>query len=242
MVQELPRRTSSSGPAIIRLLARLNDADILEPRQPPPDRLSQWLGWSDAIALAATLNGSAPAIAAGVDDSAFTEEDYERVKAELERAIAGVNAPPPRRQRGHRPTAAQGGARSAEAAEFATYRRRYIALQEAMETRIADLRRSLRGVLACGTAQMAGLAGLDAVLEQALNDREYRLLAGVPALLETRFERLRRAAQVEPDESGAPASDAWLDAFDKDMRGVLLAELNIRLQPLEGLLAALRAC
>jgi hypothetical protein len=34
---------------------------------------------------------------------------------------------------------------------------------------------------------------------------------------------------------------AWLDAFRKDMRSVLLAELDIRFQPVEGLLSALRA-
>ena len=33
----------------------------------------------------------------------------------------------------------------------------------------------------------------------------------------------------------------WLTTFRKDMRSVLLAELDIRLQPIEGLLAALRA-
>src|SRR3546814_3755270 len=50
MAQELPRRTGFSGPALIRLLVSLNDADILEPAQSISDRLSQWLGWSEAIA------------------------------------------------------------------------------------------------------------------------------------------------------------------------------------------------
>ncbi|MBN3806694.1 DUF3348 domain-containing protein, partial [Paraburkholderia sp. Ac-20336] len=36
--------------------------------------------------------------------------------------------------------------------------------------------------------------------------------------------------------------DAWLDVFRKDMQSVLLAELDVRFQPVEGLLAALRAC
>ena len=33
----------------------------------------------------------------------------------------------------------------------------------------------------------------------------------------------------------------WLETFRKDMRSVLLAELDVRLQPVEGLLATLRA-
>ncbi|WP_175224840.1 DUF3348 family protein, partial [Achromobacter ruhlandii] len=39
----------------------------------------------------------------------------------------------------------------------------------------------------------------------------------------------------------APTPGAWLETFRKDMRSVLLAELDVRLQPVEGLLATLRA-
>jgi hypothetical protein len=39
----------------------------------------------------------------------------------------------------------------------------------------------------------------------------------------------------------APRVNAWLDTFREDMRAVLLAELEVRFQPVEGLLAALRA-
>ena len=69
----------------------------------------------------------------------------------------------------------------------------------------------------------------------------------MPAWLEKHFERLRTAdrhACVEappPDEAARERQPAaWLDAFCKDMQGVLLAELEIRLQPVEGLLDALR--
>lgn len=34
--------------------------------------------------------------------------------------------------------------------------------------------------------------------------------------------------------------DGWLDVFRKDMQSVLLAELDVRFHPIEGLLAALR--
>ncbi|HEX7936672.1 MAG TPA: DUF3348 family protein, partial [Paraburkholderia sp.] len=43
------------------------------------------------------------------------------------------------------------------------------------------------------------------------------------------------AAAAQPSAPGA-----WLDVFRKDMQSVLLAELDVRLQPVEGLLAALR--
>ena len=59
------------------------------------------------------------------------------------------------------------------------------------------------------------------------------------------------APGVDPSAAGAPqvrteavappiTAGAWLDTFRADMRAVLLAELDVRLQPVEGLLAALR--
>jgi hypothetical protein len=63
-------------------------------------------------------------------------------------------------------------------------------------------------------------------------------LSTVPLLLEKHFDRLRKAHQET--QADTPASDdAWLAVYRKDMQGVLLAELNLRLQPVEGLLEAL---
>jgi len=93
---------------------------------------------------------------------------------------------------------------------------------------------------------MSRLAEVDAVMERALSPRERSLLTTVPVLLGNYFERLRKAeretladAQVSED---APmvAPGAWLNVFRKDMQSVLLAEMDLRFQPVEGLLAALR--
>ena len=56
-------------------------------------------------------------------------------------------------------------------------------------------------------------------------------------------ERLRQAGQatLAANDAQDDTPGAWLDVFRKDMRSVLLAELDVRLQPVEGLLAALRA-
>jgi len=86
-----------------------------------------------------------------------------------------------------------------------------------------------------------------------LSERERNLLASLPVLLAAHFERLREASQKAAAAAGdgdhtdpaskaaAVAPDAWLDVFRKDMQSVLLAELEVRLQPVEGLLAALRS-
>jgi len=66
----------------------------------------------------------------------------------------------------------------------------------------------------------------------------------VPAALEKRFARLRKARQDE--ETGAEDNAAgghadWLAVFRKDIQDVLQAELDFRFQPVDGLLEALRA-
>ena len=49
------------------------------------------------------------------------------------------------------------------------------------------------------------------------------------------------AASETASDAAAPTPGAWLNLFRQDMQSVLLAELEIRLQPVEGLLAALRS-
>jgi Protein of unknown function (DUF3348) len=92
----------------------------------------------------------------------------------------------------------------------------------------------LRAALARLSPQMSRLASLDRVMGTALAARERELLGLIPTLLEPHFERLRRAAQ------DAPARD-WQAEFHHDMQRLLRAELELRLQPLQGLLDALRS-
>ncbi len=102
-----------------------------------------------------------------------------------------------------------------------------------MELAIAALRGRLREAAGRASPALARLAAVDAVMEQVLGAREQALLAGVRRQLEQRFERLR------PPPDAAPTD--WLTPFCQDLQALLLAELDLRLQPLEGLVEALRA-
>nr|WP_232288942.1 DUF3348 domain-containing protein [Burkholderia oklahomensis] len=255
MVQ-VPQRRALGGPTLIRLLARLADADVPVSRQSLSDRLSRWLAWTDAIALSSALSMSPPAVAAGaraVGDDA--DSLGVRVRASLAKAIARTGA-----FSAGRDSAAPAAARDASSdapVDFTLFRHDYLSMQQAMEMDIGDLRGRLRQMMAARTPALARLAVLDATMERALAARERNLLASVPKLLGAYFERLRQAelqrladadanadvnTEAEAQETAATvASSAWLDAFRKDMQSVLLAELEVRFQPVEGLLAALRA-
>ncbi|AOJ07327.1 DUF3348 domain-containing protein [Burkholderia mayonis] len=250
MVQ-VPQRRALGGPTLIRLLARLADADVQESRQSLSDQLSQWLAWTDAIALSSALSMSPPASSSGARAGDDADSLGVRVRASLAKAIARTGA-----FAAGRDSAAPAAARDASAdapIDFTLFRHDYLSMQQAMEMDIGDLRGRLRQMMAARTPALARLAVLDATMERALAARERNLLASVPKLLGTYFERLRQAEQQRLADAGAKAeaeaketaaavaSSAWLDAFRKDMQSVLLAELEVRFQPVEGLLAALRA-
>ncbi|BCG01875.1 hypothetical protein PPGU19_064430 (plasmid) [Paraburkholderia sp. PGU19] len=251
MVQA-PQRTAVSGPTLVRLLARLTAADVPASSQSLSDQLSQWLGWTDAIALSTALNSAPPAVASGARGAGSVEHECARVRASLADAIAGDSMLAPRRRRSA--AHAQNAQQPEAEANYADFRQCYLALQQTMETRIGGLRGRLRSMVAAQTSDMTRLAVVDAIMERSLGARERSLFGAVPGLLSGHFERLRQAAQDEQDaldtvattatsaesQVAAARPGAWLDVFRKDMQSVLLAELDIRFQPVEGLLAALR--
>jgi hypothetical protein len=242
---QAPQRTAFSGPALIRLLARLADVEVTESRQSLSDRLSQWLHWTDAIALSTALSGNLPAVSSGARAPGSAEEtECARVRSTLVNAIAG-GASPSAKGRGIAKTSAHDAAMDA-AVDYAAFRQIYLSMQQTMETGIGTLRGRLRATLSAGTPGMSRLAEVDAVMERALSPRERSLLASVPGLLGGHFERLRKAERETlgdaqpPEDAPVLTPGAWLNVFRKDMQSVLLAELDLRFQPVEGLLAALR--
>ena len=229
------RGTRFTVPTLIRLLAQLAEADVPESNQAFTEGLSQWLGWTDAISLSAALDAR-PATTTGAAagrplSASAAEREFIRVRTGLVNAAAEDFAGPVDPE-----------------ADLPTLLRRYTARQQAMESSIGALRRRLREALAGGSPSMVRLAAVDAVMDPVLGVQERALLSIVPPRLGKHFERLRAAHQVPPSQAPeAPdASDTglrpagWLGVFYKDMQAVLLAELELRLQPAEGLLEALR--
>ncbi|SFS15179.1 Protein of unknown function [Dyella sp. OK004] len=244
MVQA-PLRTTIRGPTFIRLLARLTDVDVPPSRQALSDRLSQWLDWTHAIALSTALDGRPAVPPPGVRTFGSAEEDEcTRARASLANTIAGDRLFATAQPQGSEQAPAEEA--SAAAVDYTVFRQRYIAIQRSMQTATGHLRGRLRDLLAQTSADMARLAEVDAAMELALSPREQTLLAAVPALLGEHFERLRQAelkalTDATVSEDTPPATPgAWLDTFRKDIQSVLLAELDVRFQPVEGLLAALR--
>ncbi|PBJ83879.1 hypothetical protein CMZ84_05225 [Lysobacteraceae bacterium NML93-0399] len=232
---DAPPRPAFHGPTFVRLLARLTDDALPQGGTAPAERLSQWIDWTRAVVLSKVLD--AKGTEAEPDAQVPDRDDAEacaRARSTLLAAIAAAPELAASQPQPGTPDAEAG--MPAVAIDFAPFRQRHITLQRSMQAATGRLRGELRERLAQQSADMARLAEVDAVMEGALSPREHALLGAVPALLETHFERLRAAA----GDAATDPSAVWLDGFRRDIQGVLIAELDVRFQPVDALLAALR--
>ena len=214
--------------------------EIAESKQPFAERLGQWLDLGDAMALFSALGGASSAPKATPTSPAFDKlrSEVDRVRDNLTDSIRTDGVLVTGRVRVKRPTPAP-DANPQSASDFTPYHRYYLAHQRDMATSIGPLRASLRSAIAQHSARLKQLASIDAVLDQAFATRERNLLATVPMLLAKRYTQLQaaHAAEAAPSEWLQPGG--WLAIFCQDMQSVLLAELELRLQPVLGLLDAL---
>lgn len=236
--------TSLNSARMVRVLANLAVADVVESKQSLAERLGQWLDFTDAMALFSALNGNAPVTQTKASEGSV-QGDFARVRTALADSITMDGVLNPGRARIKLPTPAP-NAPVESAADFSPYHRYYQAHQRDMNSAIGPLRTNVRAVLASGAPALQRLAALDAVLEQALATRERNLLATLPLLLAKRFGHLYKAHQEalgdrlaldDPEMWMRPGG--WLAMYCQDMQAVLLAELEVRLQPVAGLIEAL---
>src|ERR1700709_2549833 len=164
MVQT-PQRTAFSGPTLIRLLARLADVEVTESRQALSDRLSQWIHWTDAIALSTALKGNPPAVPTGAQAAGSADEtECARVRSALVNAIAGGTGSAAAKRHGSAQTSSHTASMDA-AIDYPAFRQMYLSMQQTMETGIGNLRGRLRAKLSAMTPAMSRLAEVDAVME-----------------------------------------------------------------------------
>lgn len=246
MTGGLPRTTFNRS-GLVRILSETMPDDI-DPQYDFGERLGQWLDFSDALALFSVLNsgtGATSAVHAKANSSVKTLHDQlARVRRNLSAAIvndgvfsnetAPIRFPVPLPQ-----------ATAASAADFLPYHRYYLAHQRDMSVAIGALRASARKALAASSPPHQQLAELDVTFEKALAGRERNLLATIPMLVAKRFaQRYQEHWDSLADPAGDDPADwakpgGWLEAFCRDTQAVLLAELDLRLQPVAGLIAAL---
>ena len=207
------------------------------------ERLGAWLGVADAITL---RTGLAQVAAAKPGPAPAGESDLEQAlastRATLTQMIKGLGVQATPKLPGHarvvRPVAVSEPPPLDPSTEFSLLLQEYGDVQRRMELRVDALRSHARQVLAAQSVRLAQLAAMDALMAQLVHAREQNLLANIPSLLRRRFEARRQAATTG-DEAQHDAADAsWFKALRADFQQALLAELDLRLQPIAGLAQA----
>lgn len=206
---------------LARLLLQWGVAPV--PVAPVAERLGGSLGWADAIGLSQVL-ATPPATGA---HAGARREAQDWAAAALDRLQADLA------------NAFDDALLALDAAEtapegvplpdlLAPFRLHHAQQQRNMAARVATLRERLRGRLAEASGPLARLAQLDAVFDHTNAAQEKQALAGLPALL-TRRAELHHAADPR----------RWRLRFWADLQRALRAELDLRLQPVLGLIEAL---
>jgi len=243
------QRTNFHSSKLIRCLADLAVVDAVEPGNAFAEKLGLWIHFTDAITLSAVHNdniASQPKIQPEVQFVAHANAtiEFDRVQASLVNSIMKSYSPNQGKTDIELPTPTLELPMDLAAA-YMPYLRFYEAHQRDMELRVQALRINVREALAKATPKLKQLAGLDATLEKILCDRESKLLSKVPVLLKKRFEQLFQTHQqtlVDTQQADNPASwmqtGGWLARFCNDMQMLLLAEVELRLQPTVGLIEA----
>lgn len=227
---------SHASSALVRQLAGWMPAGVSAPRQDVAERLGQWLNVNEAIALrtlqtsvAAAGMAAARRAAPPVEPQplhAALQQELQRVRSVLTQSITARDA-------SHRPDPEDLDI------EWALFHQRLGDQQRRMELSVEALRGHVRQALAQATPELAQLAALDAAMEPLLAGREQRLLGSLPAFLKARFVALRQQAADLSDP--APDNLRWLQTFANEFEQTLLAELDLRLQPVIGLIESIPA-
>jgi hypothetical protein len=216
-------------------------------REPAATRLAQWLDWTDSIALAAAVDraqtGAATRSQSGlpraeaVSGARLVEQGQARLRAALKATVQEAVA-----------EWSLGGPKGRDPADL---RRGVARAQRQMDDGVARLRAALREQLSSTGPEGRELAAIDAVLEQALAERQRHLLSGAAGRL-ARLGENARFGSKSPEAAGEPGATGTAPRSAKatgqrlvtsrlveELMAPLTAELELRLQPLRGLEQAL---
>jgi len=249
------RRTLFRRSELVRILSETHP-DIQDPKYDLGEQLGQWLELPDAMMLFSVLSAEdgSPTSSAQPANSDLPAE-LMRLRGTLSDAINNDGMFHATTEPRSAPTAPRipfpiptPKATARSTPDFAPIHRYYLAHQREMKAAITNLRANARRALAATPGAGRKLAGLDVTFEKSLSAREHALLANIPILLASSFEQRyaeHRAAMADDatENKTDPATwtqpGSWLDAFCNDTKRVLLAELELRLKPVAGLIAAL---
>jgi len=127
-----------------------------------------------------------------------------------------------------------------ESVDFEPYLNAWLTLQRRVVAASRQLRDKTRKVMKDHNQNLARLAELDSAFDYAMAGYSSQSFAHIPKVLEQRFQALIEAQQTPSEasqETGIAPGD-WLHRYCEEAQNLLFAELDVRLEPVLGLLEA----
>ena len=262
-------RTRFNSAGLVRILAELAVADVADSKQTFAERLGEWLDLKDALALYSALNSAAGNSPPGAPPAAALRTRLAQVRGELAAAVAAAGTAQPGGANLALPTPLPNAApeSAADFAPFHRYylahqramaaavgplrasARAVLSGQSAALRQLAALDAVLDQALAAREASL--LASVPVLLgkrfvqlfeahqrerEAAASDTAGQAVTAGPAAT---GEGTAGAGAAPDDPARWMQPGGWLARFCAELQRVLLAELDLRLMPVAGLVAAL---
>ncbi|BES72727.1 hypothetical protein RE428_37450 [Marinobacter nanhaiticus D15-8W] len=116
------------------------------------------------------------------------------------------------------------------------YSQALLTTQRKIAATTRQFRDKVRSTLKDQGQDLARLAEVDAVFDHTMAGYTVQCFSRVSTVLEQRFQALESASTQAADPGSEP--DDWLRRYCEDTQNLLLAELDVRLEPVLGLLEA----
>ncbi len=262
-------RTRFNSAGLVRILAELAVADVADSKQTFAERLGEWLDLKDALALYSALNSAAGHSPPGAPPAAALRKRLAQVRGELAAAVAAAGTAQPGGANLALPTPLPNAApeSAADFAPFHRYylaHQRAMAaavgpLRASARAVLSGRSAALRQLAALDAVLDQALAAREASLlatvpvllgkrfvqlfeahqrerEAAASDTAGQAVTAGPAAT---GEGTAGAGAAPDDPARWMQPGGWLARFCAELQRVLLAELDLRLMPVAGLVAAL---
>jgi hypothetical protein len=120
--------------------------------------------------------------------------------------------------------------------EAEPYLNAWLVLQRKVAASSRQLRDKVRKAMKEHNQSLARLAELDSVFDHTMASYTGQCFSHISKVLEQRFHSLQTPSDSAPETGNTP--DDWLHRYCEDAQNLLLAELDVRLEPVLGLLEA----
>ncbi|TVP52053.1 MAG: DUF3348 family protein [Halomonadaceae bacterium] len=119
---------------------------------------------------------------------------------------------------------------------LASYLNPWLVLQRKLAATSDQFRDKVRQTMKDHNQNLARLAELDAVFDHTMAGYTSQCFSHTPRVLEQRLQALQTASEQTQEPGTQPAD--WLHRYWEEAQNLLLAELDVRLEPVLGLLEA----